>query len=62
MSAGPVPAEAGAPPGLPTLVGLSAVGFSLAYIVSDLLELAQGGFSPSSSRSPTPRRRRCRSS
>jgi hypothetical protein len=46
MRAGPVPAEAGALPGLPTLVGLSAVGFSLDYIVSDLLELAQGGFSP----------------
>ena len=31
--------------GLATVVGLSAVGFSAAYIVSDLIELAQGGFS-----------------
>lgn len=35
----------GALRGLPTLVGLSAVGFSATYIVSDLIELAQGGFS-----------------
>jgi hypothetical protein len=30
---------------LTTLVGLSAIGFSTAYILSDLIELAQGGFS-----------------
>jgi hypothetical protein len=31
---------------LPLLVGLSAAGFSTVYIASDLIELAQGGFSP----------------
>jgi hypothetical protein len=31
---------------LRTLVGLAAVIFSITYILSDLIELAQGGFSP----------------
>jgi hypothetical protein len=31
--------------GLPLLVGLGAVVFSVFYIVSDVIELAQGGFS-----------------
>ena len=31
---------------LPQIVGASAIGFSTSYIVSDLIELAQGGFSP----------------
>ena len=31
---------------LPLLVGLSAIVFSALYIVSDLIELADGGFSP----------------
>ena len=33
------------PRGLPLLVGLGAVVFSVVYIVSDVIELAQGGFS-----------------
>jgi hypothetical protein len=33
-------------PGLRVLVGLGAVVFSITYILSDLIELAQGGFSP----------------
>jgi len=28
------------------LVGLSAMTFSVIYLLSDLIELAQGGFSP----------------
>lgn len=35
-----------ADPWLPRLVGLSAVGFSAIYFLADLIELAQGGFSP----------------
>jgi hypothetical protein len=47
---------------LPLLVALSAAGFSTGYIASDLIALAQGGFSPPSSRSPMPPRLHCRCS
>jgi hypothetical protein len=30
---------------LPVLVGLAAPGFSVAYVVADVIELVQGGFS-----------------
>jgi hypothetical protein len=32
-------------PSLPVLIGVAAVAFSVLYLVSDLIELAQGGFS-----------------
>ncbi|MDF3050234.1 MAG: conserved rane protein of unknown function [Pseudonocardia sp.] len=31
---------------LPALVGLAAAGFSIAYVVADVIELVQGGFPP----------------
>jgi hypothetical protein len=38
-------ARARATPGIATLVGLAAVLFSALYLISDLMELGQGGFS-----------------
>ena len=35
---------------LPALVGLAAAGFSIAYVVADVIELVQGGFPLSNSR------------
>ena len=42
----PEPAGGGARPGLALLVGITAVVSSAVYVVSDVIELAQGGFSP----------------